>query len=226
MQKQEVYDKAYIVSKLKQLSHKHNIANVFSDFLSMVTYSISNAVSFNQAIENQYLNIINKYEKDEQDLFPKMLASLINSLNPEEFNDVLGTIFEELELQNKFKGQFFTPKHICDLMSEITLNKDEVIKAIDTRGYFSMLEPACGSGRMIYSLLDYMHKNNVDFHRNVYIEAVDVSSLCAYMTYIQLSLYGANAKVVCGNSLTNEVYEIFYTPMARLMPIIPKEGVA
>ncbi len=226
MQKQEVYDRNYIVSKLKQLSHKHNIANVFSDFLSMGTYCISNAVSFNQAIENQYLNIINKYEKDEQELFPKMFASLINSLNPEEFNDVLGTIFEELELQNKFKGQFFTPKHICDLMSKITLNKDEVIKAIDTRGYFSMQEPACGSGRMIYSLLEFMYDNDINFQRNVYIEATDVSSLCAYMTYIQLSLYGANAKVMYGNSLTNEVYEVFYTPMFKIMPIIPKEGVA
>lgn len=226
MKKQEVYDSNYIVSKLKQLNHKHNIANVFNDFLSMVTYSISNSVSFNQALENQYLNIINKYEKDEQDLFPKMFASLINSLNPEEFNDVLGTIFEELELQNKFKGQFFTPQHICDLMNEITLNKDEVIKIIDTRGYFSMSEPACGSGRLVYSLLKFMHDNNINFHKNVYIEATDVSNLCAYMTYIQLSLYGANAKVICGNTLTNEVYETFYTPMFRIMPILPKEGVA
>ncbi|MCI8915016.1 MAG: SAM-dependent DNA methyltransferase [Lawsonibacter sp.] len=226
MKKQEVYDRNYIVSKLKQLSHKHNILNVFNDFLSMAAYSISNSVSFNQALENQYLNIINKYEKDEQDLFPKMFASLINSLNPEEFNDVLGTIFEELELQNKFKGQFFTPQHICDLMNEITLNKDEVIKAIDTRGYFSMSEPACGSGRLVYSLLKFMHDNNINFHKNVYIEATDVSNLCAYMTYIQLSLYGANAKVICGNTLTNEVYETFYTPMFRIMPILPKEGVA
>ena len=139
---------------------------------------------------------------------------------------MLGTIFEELELQNKFKGQFFTPKHICDLMSKITLNKDEVIKAIDTRGYFSMQEPACGSGRMIYSLLEFMYDNDINFQRNVYIEATDVSSLCAYMTYIQLSLYGANAKVMYGNSLTNEVYEVFYTPMFKIMPIIPKEGVA
>lgn len=212
MQKQEVYDKNYIVSKLKQLSHKHNIANVFSDFLSMVTYSISNAVSFNQAIENQYLNIINKYEKDEQELFPKMFASLINSLNPEEFNDVLGTIFEELELQNKFKGQFFTPEHICDLMSKITLNKDDVIKTIDTKGYVSISDPACGSGRLLYSSLKFMYDNKINYHKDVYIEAEDIAQICAYMTFIQLSLYGAKAKVICGNTLTNEVYEVLYTP--------------
>ncbi len=89
-----------------------------------------------------------------------------------------------------------------------------------------MSEPACGSGRLVYSLLKFMHDNNINFHKNVYIEATDVSNLCAYMTYIQLSLYGANAKVICGNTLTNEVYETFYTPMFRIMPILPKEGVA
>ncbi len=152
MEKQEIYDKNYICTKLKELGNKHNLINVFNDFLSLVTYSISNAVNFDKARENQYLNIINKYNKNEQKLFPKMLMSLVNSLNQEDFNDVLGTIYEEFNMQNKFKGQFFTPINVCNMMSEITLNKKEIQKAIENKGYFSMSEPACGSGRLIYSL--------------------------------------------------------------------------
>lgn len=222
MEVNKINNYSNIISKLRQLSYKHNIANVFSDFISMAAYSISNSVSYDQTIENQYLNIINKYDKEEQQLFPDMFANLIMTLNADEFNDVLGTIYEELQLQNKSKGQFFTPVHICDLMSKITVNKEEVEKVIDTKGYFAMQEPACGSGRLIYSLLKLMKENNINYQKNVYIEATDVSPLCAYMTYIQLSLYGANAKVICGNSLTNEVFEVFYTPMSKFLPIIPK----
>ena len=64
MEKQEIYDKNYICTKLKELGNKHNLINVFNDFLSLVTYSISNAVNFDKARENQYLNIINKYNKN------------------------------------------------------------------------------------------------------------------------------------------------------------------
>ena len=107
-------------------------------------------------------------------------------------------------------------------MSSITLSKNEIIKVIETKGYFSVSDPACGSGRLLYSSLKFMHDNGINYHKNIYIEAVDISSMCAYMTYIQLSLYGANAKVVCGDSLTNEIYEEFYTPMTMVMPIYPK----
>ena len=222
MEKQEIYDKNYICTKLKELGNKHNLINVFNDFLSLVTYSISNAVNFDKARENQYLNIINKYNKNEQKLFTKMIMSLVNSLNQEDFNDFLGKIYEEFNMQNKFKGQFFTPINVCNMMSEITLNKKEIQKAIENKGYFSMSEPACGSGRLIYSLLKFMSKNNINYQKHLYVEAVDVSSLCAYMTYIQLSLYGVHAKVICGNTLTNEVYEVFYTPMTKINPIIQR----
>ena len=42
------------------------------------------------------------------------------------------------------------------------------------------------------------------------------------MTYIQLSLYGANGKVVIGNTLSNEIRDVLYTPFYLIFPIKEK----
>ena len=44
------------------------------------------------------------------------------------------------------------------------------------------------------------------------MEAVDLSDVCAYMTYLQLSLYGIPAIVYCGNTLTQEMRFKMETP--------------
>lgn len=213
------YDIKYLLNTIITLSKKYDVWEVFNDFLIMSAYAISNSVNYNDARENEYLNIINRYTKEEQQLIPKMLASLVNSLNANDFNDVLGEIFEQLELQNKYKGQFFTPKSICDMLTPMTLNGVDLEKTLNTKGYISVAEPACGSGRILYSVLGYMRSHNVDYHRNVFIQATDISRTCAYMTYIQLSLYGANARVIYGDTLSNTIVEELYTPMAVLFPI-------
>jgi len=41
---------------------------------------------------------------------------------------------------------------------------------------------------------------------------VDVDVLCVHMCYIQLTLLHISAEVVHGNSLTNEVFNVWYTP--------------
>lgn len=218
------YDQKYLLSTIISLSKKYDVWEVFNDFLTMCAYAISNSVNYNDARENEYLNIINRYTKEEQQLMHKMLASLVNSLNTDYYNDVLGEIFEKLELQNKYKGQFFTSKSICDMLTPLTFNEFDLKKTITTKGYISVAEPACGSGRILYSILGYMRSNNIDYHRNVFIQATDISRTCSYMTYIQLSLYGANARVICGDTLADRVDEELYTPMALLFPIQMKEG--
>lgn len=43
--------------------------------------------------------------------------------------------------------------------------------------------------------------------------ANDISDVCVYMTYIQLSLYGIPAVVCCGNALTQETRLKMETPL-------------
>lgn len=42
---------------------------------------------------------------------------------------------------------------------------------------------------------------------------MDLSDVCAYMTYVQLSLCGIPAIVYCGNSLTEEIRFKMETPL-------------
>ncbi len=220
MEKLEL-DEKYILKSMISLGHKYDTYKIFTDFVTMVAITINNRLNYSGEKEQQYLKIINQYTEEEQQIFIKMFASLINGLDNVQFNDVLGKVYEELNLSNKFKGQFFTPPHLCDLMAKITLDKD-VKEQIKNKGYTSVSDPACGSGRLLYSYLKEMYLNNIDYSKKVYVEAQDVSELCCYMTYIQLSLYGANGKVVIGNTLSNEIRDVLYTPFYLIFPIKEK----
>jgi hypothetical protein len=52
--------------------------------------------------------------------------------------DVLGIVFNELELQNKNKGQVFTPQHIADFMASISCH-DDVKGTVEKKGFIRFL---------------------------------------------------------------------------------------
>ena len=218
-----VLDEEYILDSIKNLGHRYDTYKVFSDFITISAIAINNSVNYKDEKEQEYLKIINRYDKAEREVLQNMFTALVVSLDPEEFNDVLGKVYEDLNLQNKFKGQFFTPPHLCDFMAKVSVD-DNIEEIIKEKGYIGFNEPACGSGRLIYSFLKEMKSKKINYHSKIYIEATDISTLCAYMTYIQLSLYGANAKVVVGNTLSMEVFEILYTPFYYWFPILKKSG--
>jgi len=94
----------------------------------MSAIAISNQVDcvHRENREKRYLEIIRLYDQRRQKLFPMMLFHLVEGLEekvqttgPE---DILGVIFHELELHNKYKAQFFTPS---DMMASITLGDSE-----------------------------------------------------------------------------------------------------
>lgn len=203
---------------LRHLGQKYSTWNVFEDFLAMSAISFSNAVDWvhREKREAEYMEIVGRYQKAELDLFPQMLACLVNELelHAEEPVDVLGAIFHELELHNKYKGQFFTPQHICDFMGMITLQEND--PDISKKGYISLSEPCCGGGAMILGFASAMKKNGYDFNRQLVVSATDVDLKCVFMTYIQLSLYGIPAVVIHGDSLLLKEWSRWYTPVYML----------
>ena len=85
-------------------------------------------------------------------------------------------------------GQFFTPAHMCDLMSEITAGdgKTEIGSAI--------YDPACGSGRNLLSA-NYKSPKN-------YLVGWDIDYTCCLMTVCNFFIHGCVGEVVCINTLT------------------------
>ena len=203
---------------IRQLSQKYSTWAVFEDFLALSALSVSNAVDWTHKEEReaQYMEIVSRYEKPEVDLFPEMFIHLVKALeqHSKQPTDILGQVFHELELHNKYKGQFFTPQHICDFMGMVTLSEDDA--DINKKGFIGVCEPCAGSGAMILGFAKAMRKNGYDFQRQMVVTATDIDLKCVYMTYLQLSLYGIPAVIIHGNSLTLQEWSRWYTPVYML----------
>ena len=206
--------KSQFISVVESLGTKYGRHKVFGDFVEMAAISISNSVGFSQELENRYLDIVKGYDKSEVNNFPRLLAITTDALQSE-MRDFLGECFHAINLNDKkHTGQVFTPKSVSDICANMCLNKDDVLKKIEENGKITIYEPACGAGSMVISCLKLLRDWNINYQEHVQIVAQDIDSRCAYMTYIQLSLLGAQALVVIGNTLTLENRMTLETPLS------------
>lgn len=205
-----------LVASINKISCRHNAWKVFSDFIEMSAIAISNSVDLVHKAkrEKRYLEIINSYEKKEQKVFPKAFAHLVNTLEHElNINgptDILGQVFHELELHNKWKGQFFTPIHICEAMGMMAIEDKE--QFIQEKGFITLAEPCVGSGAMVIGFAKAMQEKKFNYCSQLVVTAQDIDIKCVHMSYIQFSLYGIPAKVTHGNSMTLESWSEWLTP--------------
>lgn len=198
----------------ENLSMVYGSSTVFMDMVKMFAISLYNSFAINEIMEKEYLRTINSYKKEHQALFPQIFAHLIMMYEESgDIIDILGPLYEQSNLGNKHLGQFFTPSHISDFMAEITLQNEEEIKTlIDKNGYITMNEPTCGAGGMILSFAKSLKNKNINYQKDLLVIANDISDICAYMTYIQLSLYEIPAIVYCEDTLSQELRFKMETP--------------
>lgn len=208
--------KSQLINIVESLGTKYGRHKVFGDFVEMAAISIFNSVRFDRESENKYLNIIRSYDKSEANNFPKLLAITTDALQSE-MRDFLGECFHAINLNDKkHTGQVFTPKSVSDICAGTCLNKDEVLRKIKENGKITIYEPACGAGSMIISCLKLLKEWDINYQEYVQVVAQDIDSRCAYMTYIQLSLLGAQALVVIGNTITLENRMTLETPFSAI----------
>ena len=209
-----------ILKTIQKLGYRHSTWKVFSDFVELSALAIANSADKKtdiwEAREKQYLEIIGKYSPDEQKLFPELFAYLVEALTysltwSNAPVDILGEIFHELELHNQYKGQFFTPQHICDFMGKIALG--DSTEQVEKYGYIGLAEPACGSGAMVLGFAGAMLEAELNYCTQLVVEATDIDLKCVHMCYLQLALYGIPAVVIHGNTLTMERWSAWYTPV-------------
>ena len=203
------YLKAFI-TKLQNLDHSRRVDTVFKDFLALSTHAIMQPFYKSSKIEQKYLDIISKYNKEQANEFSQMLALLVSALE-EKFQDFLGQVYMQLNLGNVKTGQFFTPYHVSKLMAEITFIDNQT--DIENQDIVTLSEPCCGSGGIIIAYAETMKKRNINFQQKLFVEAIDIDELCFQMAYLQLSLYGIPARVILGDTLAYKFSQIIYTPM-------------
>ena len=207
-----------IVSGIQKLAYRHPAYQIFQDWLEISAIAISNSVDLAnfEDREKRYIEIINQYNKEEQQSLVELFATLIMTLTKEvetggSPRDVLGEVFHGLELHNKYKGQFFTPNHICEFMGQAVIAGDTE-KVINENGYVSVCEPCVGSGGLVIGLAAAMASHKYNYQTEMCVTACDIDIKCVHMAYLQLSLYGIPAKIIHGNSLTGEQWAVWYTP--------------
>lgn len=218
MRKSEHYNN--LVKLITKLSYRHSSWKVFSDFVEISAISISNSVDWihKDSREKKYFEIIGQYEKQELELLAQMFAELVMALEAEVSvrgpTDILGSLYHELELHNKWTGQFFTPVHVSEAMGMMVApDKKELI---EKKGFIRVAEPCVGSGSMIIGFANALKSNKIDYTSKMVVTATDIDEKCVHMAYIQLSLYGIPAIVIHGNSITMQEWSKWYTPIYML----------
>lgn len=212
-----MYEQYYkdFITKFHYLSNRHDRYIVFLDLLKLASYSIYNAFLKSTEIENEYLKIASKYSKEDMEIFCKMFSILVMMFETKgEITDILGEMYMNEKIGNKNLGQFFTPFHISEFMAKILCGTREKIQAsIEENGYITLSEPCSGAGTMILAFAKALQDENINYQQNLLVQAIDISEICTYMTYVQLSLYGIPAIVYCGDTISQKMNFKLETPL-------------
>lgn len=199
-----------IIKDFKDLAKTKDLWQVYRDFLETTAIAISNVVDLKQAKEREerYMQIITPYNTKEVLKFAEIMSLLAIELEKEP-QDVLGKVFMELELGNKWKGQCFTPQPLADTLARLTFKEEE----IKEKGFITALDPAVGGGVTMIALVKEMLRRGYNPQKQLLVVCGDVDSKAVHMTYIQLSLLGIPAVVKNQDTLTGDLMSTWYTPM-------------
>ena len=205
---------------MDKFAFRYSRWQVWNDFLSLSAISMANVMPTpeKEEREEKYRSIIGSYQKEEKEIFPQMLNLVVLALSDNPEQDFLGSLYHYLELHQEQKGQFFTPYHICEFMSEIQFSDTEADEVLKEKNYISVSDPACGAGAMLIAFANVARKHGINYQEQVLFVAQDIDRTAAMMCYIQLSLLGCPAVVAIGDSLAkpyphpdNEVWHtLFY----------------
>jgi len=176
------------------LRHGYNSYDILNDWLDLMLYAL-------QGDDPHYLEIVRKYKNDrpkgerEIDYFCKAFALL--QLEMQKTNDdVLGQIYMEWNMSNKYRGQFFTPKHVASMMATMLNPKGRV------------LDPCCGSGVMLVEAIKVMDNVTIN-DSSFYGQDIDIT--CVKMCALNLLFFNVNGYVIWGDSLLLECKKVYET---------------
>jgi len=116
--------------------------------------------------------------------------------------DVLGQVYMEWNMSNKYRGQFFTPKQVASMMAQCLA---------PTGG--NILDPCCGSGVMLVEAIKTMTNEQLD---SACFCGQDIDLTCVKMCALNLLFFNAHGYVVWGDSLLMECRKVYQTSRSYL----------
>lgn len=189
-------DNKEILSQFNSLfASGYSSYDIFNDFIDLILFAL-------QGDDESYLKIVHKYPNTkpighrEIDCFHTAFQLLQYEMR-ETNSDVLGELYMQWNMSNKYSGQFFTPKHVASFMAQITNPKEGRI-----------LDPCCGSGVMLVEVIKTMKHEDLD---KAVFYGQDIDLTCVKMTALNLCFFNVNGYVIQGNTLAMECNMVYQT---------------
>ncbi|MEO9804795.1 MAG: N-6 DNA methylase [Reichenbachiella sp.] len=137
------------------------------------------------------METIKPYTRDDLENLGQALGILQLNVLDNPYSDILGEFFMQ-HITKGQNGQYFTPDPVCEMITKMQCGN------LEDEGS-RILDPACGSGRMLLSAAKINYRN--------YFFGADSSNTCAKMATLNFFLNGLNGEVAWMNSLSMEWYD-------------------
>lgn len=117
-----------LVSEIRSLAQSQGLNTVFTTFLEITANSLAAQTDPENAEkrEQRYQEMASTMTPELLSSYARMLALLF--LTVREYRDdpcdILGGIYHELNLNNEWNGQYFTPDDVCRLMAKPLLQRE------------------------------------------------------------------------------------------------------
>lgn len=146
-----------------------------------------------------------RYTKEQNVEFYNMMVVWVQvmdeALKTREWYDPWGNLFMSLTPKGGYRGQFFTPTEICDLMADIADPASAVPNTVCGAFGKRVLvgDCACGSGRNLLAAHAKFINAKV---RKPYLVGEDIDYDCCLMTAVNMMAHGCFGEVICHDTLT------------------------
>lgn len=194
-------------SLMDQFQDHFDLAIAFDDFLTIaITLCGRNPHTGRSLDEALYLEVMDKYKHhDLRGNFPKMLSTLTlqmsERIDDNKECDILGEYYES-RLAKEQGSPLFIPYPVCKLMALSAMGN---AKKVYPQRRFQMLDPECGSGRMMIAMA-------IESQRKHHYLGIDRNPTLVKMTVLSLFLSGVvSAEVMCADADVPHDFQGSYT---------------
>lgn len=195
------------IELFEKLCQSRSSWSVWEDLITAIAICLSNPVTcqYDLALyekrEKEFLACIDRL--GERESIIKLFSIIIQAIEQNSKQDFLGKIFTKLGLPSHYKGQFFTPYNICELMSKLSLNIENIKETVLKRGWISINDCACGAGATLIAATNVLREQGISYQKSALFIAQDIDRITGLMCYIQLTLLGCSGYVVIADTLSN-----------------------
>jgi len=192
--------------------------DMFHSFIETFAIRLNFAAEKNmiEVRSKRFNEIMEQHTSEDHAVFTKLGNLLIEAFKEEAKNgptDVLSEIYHMSKLADKTLGESYTSPDVSALLADVAVEpvKKNMFKHIESKGYVSVYDSACGAGSTLLEFAKYMYENNLNYTKQLYAEGWDIDLMSICMAYIQLTMYGIPAKLYHKNTITLEEFSVWRT---------------